>query len=186
MHLGIDLDNTIVDTLSICLELFNLHSDRPLSRAACTTYAFFEAYGWDEATYCEMYALYGDRIHREALPCPGAVEAIRHLARDHRITIVTARPIQYVGVSIDWLLHHEVPFEAISFTTDKLATCQSMGIDLLIDDTPSHAHDFCAAECPMILVDHPYNREIDHPLVHRHATWPEIVSFIEGWRPRST
>lgn len=183
LHLAIDLDNTLVDTLTTCLGCFNRLTGQRFTRDDCTMYTFFELYGWKLEEYLEVYARHGNEIHGEARPYPGAVEILRELARHHRLTVVTARPMTYATLSIDWLKRHGVPYDAISFNPDKLATCRAMNIDLLIDDTPHYAEAFSRQGHEMMLMDHPYNRYIDHPGIYRVSDWSGIRAELAQRQP---
>jgi uncharacterized HAD superfamily protein len=173
-HLAVDLDNTVIDTLSACVACFNRVTGIVLDPAAVTTYEFFVHYGWDEPEYLRYYDRFGDDIHRAAEPYPHALATLRELARRHRLTVITARPARFAPVTLEWLARYEVPYHAISFTPDKVTTCRQMGADILLDDTPHHAEAFARAGTPMLLYRQPYNRHLDHPLVVHVHDWPHL------------
>ena len=147
--LAIDMDNTLVDTLQACLACFNRHALEPVDYAqALKRYEFYEYYGWDEEAYMDVYAQFGEEIHTCGVPYRGAMDVIHALANRYEITIVTARPIRYAAITVDWLNQYQIPYKAISFNHDKLTVCRSIQASCLIDDTPYLAEVFAAEAYP--------------------------------------
>ena len=49
MHIGVDLDNTILDATSAYLQYYNIASGLSLTPDEVTDYYFYRLYGWGEA-----------------------------------------------------------------------------------------------------------------------------------------
>ncbi len=73
---------------------------------------------------------------------PGAIEAVKELAKDHRIYIVTGRYGILLSSAQKWLEAHgledciEGYVSSELCSIDKLDLCRDDGIDVMIDDDP--------------------------------------------------
>jgi uncharacterized HAD superfamily protein len=70
------------------------------------------------------------------------------------------------------------------FTTDakpKSIVCSEIGVSLMIDDAMENAHELCLAGIACILLEKPWNREVDfdHPLLYRVKDWGDIIASLK-------
>lgn len=134
-----------------------------------------------------------DGFYVNALPVPGAVEAIRRLHwAGHRIHIVTARGFMEHGEIIreqthQWLEEFAVPRDTVTFAKNKVGAMEDLfgsgegtgaygRFDYAIDDGPHNYEDLDNAGVPVYLLNVPHNKDVDVP--RRVATVDEFVDII--------
>lgn len=179
MHLGIDLDNTIMDATTAHLYYYNQVSGKKFSSADVTDFYLYRIYEWDKVESERIYHLYGHAIHQRSQPYPLAVENLKLLYDRCTLSFVTARPQLFQDVTIDWLGHYNISYHNIVFTEDKLQACEQLDVDVLIDDAPHYAEALSGSGRPVILYDQPYNQHLVNESVHRAHNWPEVMAHIE-------
>lgn len=183
MHIGIDLDNTVLDATTAHLRIYNQVSGRSFTSEDVNDFYIYRLYGWGKAERDRIYYKHGHDIHWDSRPYPQAVEIINSLYEEHIISIVTARPQLFRDVSIEWLKHHKIKFHNIDFVEDKLQKCMNSNIDVLIEDGPHYAEQFAKANKPIILYDQPYNGSVLNPFVYRASNWLEVRDHIQYLKP---
>lgn len=77
LHIGIDLDNTILDATSTHLHYYNKASGSAFTPEDMNDFYLYRLYGWDEAERKAIYEAHGHDIHWNSLPLPMAVEVLR-------------------------------------------------------------------------------------------------------------
>ncbi|WP_183583009.1 5' nucleotidase, NT5C type [Paenibacillus rhizosphaerae] len=92
----------------------------------------------------------------------------------YQISIITARPLLFRDVTIDWLKHHGVRYNNIAFTENKLQECINSEVSVLIDDAPHYAKEFADRNIPLILFEQPYNTSVNIDMVYRASNWLEV------------
>jgi uncharacterized HAD superfamily protein len=104
--------------------------------------------------------------HREAAilsatPYPGAVEAVRawHDA-GHFIHITSHRAVAAHEATEQWLERIGLPYDELYCSMDKVARCQEIGIDLLVDDSPVNIARAVDAGIAVATIAHPWNRDV--------------------------
>lgn len=179
MHIGVDLDNTILDATSAHLRYYNLASGLSFTPDDVNDFYLYRLYGWNKEEAESVYREYGHDIHWSSLPLRGAVEMLGALSQLHQISIITARPVHFRDVTVDWLKHYEIPYSRIVFTEDKLQECINSQVDVLIDDGPHYAMQFANQNRLVILMEQPYNLSVSHDLLLRATNWCEIKGYID-------
>lgn len=179
MHIGIDLDNTVLDATTPHLHYYNLASGLTLTADNVDNFYLYKMYGWNEVERESIYHRYGRDIHWESKPLPQAIEVLQQLYRRHRLSIITARPLLFRDVTLDWLAHHGIAYHDIAFVEDKLLQCTDSKVDVLIDDGPHYAQQFVQVGRPVILMEQPYNRSVSsHDLLFRAAGWSDVQAHL--------
>lgn len=179
MHIGVDLDNTVLDATSVHLHYYNQASGKSFTAEDVNDFYLYRLYGWDKAERELVYNQYGGEIHRKSHPLPMAVEILQQLYTRHELSIITARPPLFREVTIEWLSRHKINYHHIAFIENKLQECIDCRVDVLIDDGPHYAEEFALAKKPVILYDQPYNATVSHELVYRAANWMEVMNHID-------
>jgi uncharacterized HAD superfamily protein len=179
MHIGVDLDNTILDATSAHLHYYNKVSGLLFTPGDVNDFYLYRLYGWDKTEREAIYYKYGHDIHWNSVPFPMAIEILQELYTHHQITIITARPLLFSDVTIEWLKYHKINYHNIIFTDDKLQESIRLKVDLLIDDAPHYAKEFAHKKIPVILFEQPYNLSVDNEFVFRAKNWCEIKKHIE-------
>ncbi len=173
-HLAIDLDNTLLNTSAACIAVFDRIMGINLMPEDENHYRYYEFYGWTEEMYECVYDHYGDHIHLFTDPYPDAIEIIHKLHSRHQVTIMTARPEMYYSVTVESLGRLGIPFHDLVFARDKFATCERLKVDMLIDDAPHYALEFSTKGKQFMIMDQPYNRDLNHHLIHRVNGWRQV------------
>lgn len=179
MHIGIDIDNTILDATTAVLQYYNLASGLSFTPADVNDFYLYRLYGWDKAERDAIYHKYGHDIHWNSSPFPMAVEILQQLFSQHQLSIITARPLLFREVTLEWLKLHKIDYHHISLVEDKLQECIQLNVDVLIDDGPHYAEQFALANKPVILYDQPYNLSVMNDLVYRASNWIEVKKHID-------
>jgi uncharacterized HAD superfamily protein len=179
MHIGIDLDNTILDATASHLHYYNKASGLSLTPGDVNEFYIYRLYGWDEAQREAVYNKYGHDIHWNSSPLPRAVEILQQLFSEHQISIITARPLLFREVTTEWLKLHQINYHQIAFVENKLQQCIDSKVDVLIDDGPHYAEQFASVQKPVILYEQPYNLSIANDYVYRAANWLEVKKHID-------
>ncbi|MNI08040.1 5' nucleotidase, deoxy (Pyrimidine), cytosolic type C protein (NT5C) [compost metagenome] len=185
MHIGIDLDNTILDATTAHLHYYNQASGRSFTPEDVHDFYIYRLYGWDRAERETVYQTYGHDIHWNSPPLPMAVDILQQLFNQHQISIITARPLLFRDVSMEWLKHHKINYHHITFTENKLQVCMDTQVDVLIDDGPHYAEEFALDNKPVILMDQPYNRAVAHDLIYRASNWSDVKRHIDYLESKS-
>ena len=179
MHIGVDLDNTILDATSAHLHFYNKVSGLSLTHDDVNDFYLYRLYGWDKAESNAVYTKNGHDIHWNSSPLPMAVEILQQLFNQHQISIITARPLLFRDVTIEWLKLHKINYHNITLVENKLQECINSKVDVLIDDGPHYAEEFALVNKPVILYEQPYNLSVTHDLVFRASNWIEVKKHID-------
>ncbi|MDQ0896835.1 MULTISPECIES: hypothetical protein [unclassified Paenibacillus] len=179
MHIGIDLDNTILDATSAYLQYYNRASGLSLTPDDVNDFYLYRLYGWDKAERDAIYNKYGHEIHWNSSPLPMAVEILQQLFNQHQLSIITARPLLFRDVTIEWLKHYKINYHNITLVENKLQECINSEVDVLIDDGPHYAEEFALVNKPVILYEQPYNLSVTHDFVFRASNWIEVKKHID-------
>ncbi|MGQ7888968.1 5' nucleotidase, NT5C type [Paenibacillus violae] len=91
---------------------------------------------------------------------------------------ITARPLLFRDVTIDWLKYHGVRYTSIAFTENKLQECIDSEVSVLVDDAPHYAKEFAEKNIPVILFEQPYNTFVKIDMVYRASNWLEVSRRI--------
>lgn len=109
---------------------------------------------------------------------PDAATVLQLLKRKHKITIVTARHDDALGLIKDFLKRHGIQPHDI-----WVGRHEKVGFDVLVDDFPAHAVENAQAGGHSLLYTIDENSTFDetrHPRVRRVATWTEVREAVQG------
>jgi uncharacterized HAD superfamily protein len=186
LHIGVDLDNTVLDATSSHLKYFNIASGLRFTPDDVHDFYLYRLYGWDKSEADAVYRKYGHWIHWESEPFPMAVDILRELYGLHRLSIITSRPVHFRDVTLNWLTRHNIHYHRIIFAEDKLKECLDFDVDVLIDDGPHYAEEFAREGKPVVLFEQPYNSSIDDNLVLHASNWLEVKNHINQLNSRTS
>jgi uncharacterized HAD superfamily protein len=108
-----------------------------------------------------------------------AVEILQQLFNKHQLSIITARPLLFRDVTVEWLNLHKINYPRIALVENKLQECIDAKVDVLIDDGPHYAEEFALVNKPVILYEQPYNMSVTNDLVYRASNWIEVKKHID-------
>lgn len=187
--IGIDLDDVLLNFYAPFIEYHNMKHGTNLTRDHITSFYLEDIIGGTrEEMTKKIYEFYFSEQHENSLPVEGAQEAIKYLAEQYTLVIVTAKPEDVKEKTLLWLeRHYPNTFDQVYFTgqhhgngkkKSKVEICKEIGIEIFIDDHIDNAKNISKEGIPVLLLDAPWNQEeVPYPIV-RVRTWKEIVDQI--------
>jgi uncharacterized HAD superfamily protein len=179
INIVVDLDNTLLDATTPHLKYYNQVSGRNFTEADVNDFYLYRLYDWDQEEREKIYYQFGYNIHWESIPYSMAIDTLNQLSRQHQVSIMTARPMKFHQVTVEWLEHHKVSYHNIVFTENKFQECTNLEADVLIDDAPHYAIEFSQNYRPVILFQQPYNSFINRDYIYRATNWLEVRTHVE-------
>ncbi|HEX2105836.1 MAG TPA: hypothetical protein VHF51_19450 [Solirubrobacteraceae bacterium] len=136
-------------------------ADRPLS---------------DEQLLACIEDSHSDEAIAGARPYPGAVETINGwYGAGHHILVASHRADRSVAATRRWLDDIGLRHHGLYCGDDKIAHCRRIGIDLLIDDSPTNLLGALDTGIRVATLRHPWNEYVcDAPQVNCAADWREL------------
>lgn len=114
-------------------------------------------------------------------PYEGAVETInRWHEAGHFIHITSHRATDAHDATARWLEHIGLSYDELYCSTDKVARCVEIGIDLLIDDSPDNLLGAVDAGITAATILHPWNRDVvEEEGILAADDWPGLTVALE-------
>jgi uncharacterized HAD superfamily protein len=192
MRIGVDVDGVLADSVTAFLGWHN--------RVYGTNYTFEQVTDFDlsklwggtnEESVQKIITCYTSPEFEAVQPVLGAVEAIKKLAKDHELIIITARPASMIETTKNWIcMFFPEMFDDIYFNDclkstgvygKKQEQMKEAKIELLIDDALKNVSISSEIGIPSLLLDYPWNQSDDLPKgVTRVKNWKEIVEIINS------
>jgi uncharacterized HAD superfamily protein len=190
----VDMDDVLCETAQHFLTILERDFGKQFSFEQLTEFDVGEACELTPAEREELYRIvHNDDELLSIPPIDGAINVLQQwTATGYEIAIVTGRPPDTLGPSIEWLKRHQVPHEKVlivdkygRFAADgtqciSLAALMEHSFCWAVEDSPTMAV-YLATEMklPVALLDRPWNRiNIKHDLVGRHKHWHEIARAL--------
>jgi len=195
MKLGLDLDGVLAEFTTSYLQYYN--------DAHGTSYVKEE---FEAVHFSSHLGLTHDELKKSIqhffttpyaktiLPMKGSQDALKKLATQHELHIITSRPLSVSTLTLEWL-NDFFPdlFTSIHFTNDwllqpelnklKADICIELAIDIMIEDYYPYAQ--ACAPCvrkQVLLFDNPWNQQPTLTAsITRVRSWNEVVSTIEAF-----
>lgn len=185
MLLAIDLDDVLADSITALMRFHN--------RVFGTNLTIQDHHSWGldliwgcsrEETARRLALFYQSDEYRAIEPLDGAVVAIRYLAHDHHLVVLTARePFPNLHAeTVAWIEQHfprcfaDIHF---SFTTaihqPKGELAKTLDVTHAFEDGPSHAVSYYEHGIQTILFRRPWNSHIPANGIAVVDTWPEAI-----------
>jgi uncharacterized protein len=123
-----------------------------------------------------------------AEPYAGAVETVGGWREaGHFIHVTSHRRIEAQGATQQWLDRIGLAYDELYCSSDKVAHCRAIGIELLIDDSPENLLAAIDAGITAATLEHPWNRELcEEEDIVCAPDWPELgrrlAPLLEGSR----
>lgn len=191
MKIGIDLDGVVVDIMSPFIEYHNGKYKSEFTYESVTDHSFWIPWKLSREEGNRRLLEFMDECEFSVVkPQDGAIEAIRKLAEEHELVVVTSRPETYSKKTLDWIEHH-LPgvFKKVNFTYQtpfvegvvrKSLICKSEGVDVLIEDYPTNVLG-CAGVCKKVLMfNQPWNQSVKElpGNVERVKNWSDVLERV--------
>jgi uncharacterized HAD superfamily protein len=127
-----------------------------------------------DETHCDATILAGR-------PYPGAVEAVNAwAAAGHFIHITSHRATSSHAATEAWLRKIGLRFDELYCSYDKVAKCEAIGIDLLVDDSPTNMLRALDAGIAVATITHPWNQDVcETEDVVCAADWPALAIKLQ-------
>ena len=143
--IGIDFDGTICDTTVFKQEYVLNRSNTFIEPWQATRSQLAELVKMSDQQYDMMVSLVcSAESTTGANEVEGAVDAVKTLAKENELMLLTGRAGFLMDTALDWLDKHGIKECFTEYITSDLAStpkgelCDDYGIDILIDDDPGH------------------------------------------------
>lgn len=124
-------------------------------------------------------------------PVDGALPAIRRLQTNYALVVVTARHIEQVEHTKDWLGRHAPNiFKRVEFLLErpdnenitKAYILRELGAEYIIDDNADHCrHALDAGIQALLFGEYGWNREVTVPDgIVRVKNWSEVLEYLDA------
>lgn len=189
MKLGIDLDDVIVDFFPSFFTFYNKKYEKNFNIEKMDSYYIWEiGIGKNREEAIKLIDEFYDSLEFDLMPLsPGAGEAIKKLSNlGFDIFIITSRPLRFKNKTEKFLKKYfsDVPFE-IKYSTGleeqretKAEICKKLGINVIIEDAPNYAKICALNGIKTLLLDRPWNQNLEHENIKRVYNWGEILEKI--------
>lgn len=186
-RVGIDLDNTIADFMSVAVPLMKEHYDLDpdFTKPVCSIEEIFginpksRPAGLREFLYEELH------LFRDLPKLDEDTEQLTHQLseQDVNIYMITARSPSQVIVedTMHWLRNHGFKFTDIFFTSDKASLCEVMDIDVMLEDELGQVLSLIKSNINTVVRNQPWNNSeaLDYyetkGRIKRTANWEEML-----------
>ena len=186
MRSGIDIDNVISNFDTVLFDEFLRH-DKDLRNTGVVNPNNYMTKGMFDWTKAELDCFYRANIEKFAKNLDvidGAKEVIEKLKQEGNIIfIITSRDngdYNYpYEMTYEWLNKKGIVFDELILVhtpIEKVKVAQDKHIDIMIDDSITVCEGIIKVGIPAILMDTPYNRNIN---ILRANSWREIYEYIK-------
>lgn len=193
MNIGVDIDEVLAELMDSYFQYHNQKYNTNIQKKDMFSYSFSDVFGGtEEENRLKVLDFFKSEQFQNIKLVNGALDTIKQLAQKHQLCIITARPHVIRQETEQWLLQHFPDcFQSINLTNQwhgvgekqlKSQIGKKQKIDLMIDDSLSHAMDCASQGIYVLLVDfgYPWNRvskELPENIKRVHS-WKEIVEEI--------
>jgi len=181
MHIGIDFDDTLLDTRRVFVQILNRIHGTHHQLEDLHDYYLMNTFGCTSEDLESIFTEHFDELHAME-PFTGVQATIKAAqAHGHTITIITARPLVHMPQLHRWLARHNLPGDRVisaSKSGEKALRAAEAKIDIFVDDNPRHALALAARGIRVLLLDRPYNRNCQDPHITRVPDWNAIRKFL--------
>lgn len=185
MRIGIDVDETLCYSVDYFIEDFNKEHKTNYTREDAKTYDFINIKEF-EPNYMKLkfFEHFEKKIETYEI-IENTKEILEKLKKEHNLLILTARSERFSQRTINWLkknygldMFHDILFTYTDEKQCKGNVCLRHNIDILIDDAPHHSINAAKCGVKVLLMDRPWNKDIDHENIVRVSDWEEILTLL--------
>lgn len=194
MIIGIDVDNTITNTLPTLKKYCKKFNDEVVKRNLKmneTGYNTSNIYDWTEEENRQFCKKYIEQAHTEATIKENAPNIIQRLKKDgNLIYIISARHKPYFSdpysltknyLDINGIVYDELVVDCI----DKLTFCKEHNIDILVDDEPQNIQSV-SSHIPVIVFEGPQNSHCQGNNIIKVNDWNSVYELINKYKFTNT
>lgn len=181
MRIGVDIDDTIVDTTKRIVQYVAEHfaiadKEEALNIAREVLFSDFQ-----DSKSLDFVQKHFINIAESAAIKENAKEVLKRLSDRHEIYIITARSdemFKSIDMTIDYLKDYQIPHDKlITGAFNKVDDCKEHAIDLMIDDMISTIETVKNAGIKTLLFNSDSNREMPSTS-DRVDDWLEVERYI--------
>lgn len=195
MNIGVDIDEVLAELTEAFLAYHNHTYGTNLKKKDMFTYSYHEVIGETEKeTRIKLLDFFNTDFFHNINTVNGAKRAIALLAKEHQLSVITARP-QIIRRQTEQLIANNFPkyFSTITLTNQwhgvgkkrsKSEVCKEKNISIMIDDSLHHAKDCASKGIYVLLADfgYPWNQATELPEnIKRVHSWKEIMTEINNY-----
>ena len=200
MNIGIDVDEVLAELLEAFLEYHNYTYGTKYTKKDMFSYSFHKVLGGteEESKQKVLDFFTTDFLNNTGLVA-GAKEGIASLAKEHRLSIITARS-EMIRQQTEQLIARHFPnyFSTVAFTNQwhgngkirrKSEICAEENISIMIDDSLAHAMDCASQGVYVLLADfgYPWNQTAKLlENIKRVHSWKEIIEEVAEYEKRKS
>lgn len=187
MKIGIDVDNTIIDTLPVLKKYCREYNEKVIKRNLKMNeegFAVANLYEWTQEEKTDFLIKYIDEVREQAPIKKNAQEIIRKLKQEgNTIYIITAR--KQIGdrspyeATQKFLKKNDFQYDELVVQKDKKQFCIDNNIDVLIDDEPQNI-DSVSKFIPVIVFEAIHNKKFNGKNIIKVNTWNEVYNIIKN------
>lgn len=187
MRIGIDIDNTITDTLPVLKEYCKRYNEEVVKRNLSINkkgFATFNLYDWTNEEDVDFCLKYLEEVVLQAKLKENAKEVIQKLKNQgNTIYIITARTKPNFSnpyeITEKFLKENDIVYdELIVGKHEKKQFCIDNNIDIMIDDEPQNINQISPI-IPVIAFEALHNQECEGNNIIKVNTWDEVYNIIK-------
>ncbi len=193
MKIGIDVDNTIIDTLPVLKKYCREYNEKVIKRNLKMNeegFAVANLYEWTQEEKTDFLIKYIDEVREQAPIKKNAQEIIQKLKQEgNTIYIITAR--KQIGdrspyeATQKFLKKNDFQYDELVVQKDKKQFCIDNNIDVLIDDEPQNIESV-SKFIPVIVFEAIHNEECNGTNIIKVNTWDEVYNIIKEYQKRKS
>lgn len=196
MHIGVDMDEVLVEHMEAFLDYHNYNYGTKLEKKDMFSYSLNKVIGGsDQETRKKLLHFFESDFFHNMKMVSGARTAIAQLAKEHQLSVVTARPL-VIREQTEQFITHKFPslFSSVNLTNqwhgvgekrNKSEVCKEKKISIMIDDSLKHALDCASQGIYVLLADfnYPWNQTTEKlpENIKRVHSWKEIITEINNY-----
>jgi len=192
MKIGVDLDDVLSQSTPALIKFHNNTYGTSLKIKDLKTYIWET---WSETLKEALQKIedfHKTPYFKNIKPIKGAKEVLEKLKKNNEIYIITARGDDIKKATEKWVENHfPNTFSKIYFTDEFLqenaevtkgTVCNSIGIDVFIEDNLEYALECAGPNRKVYLLDYPWNQTDELPEgVKRVYSWKEIGELASNY-----
>jgi len=191
MNIGIDLDEVTADFFGALLKFYHKKKGKLYTKEDFTKFEWWPKIGANREEAIKIVDEFHETHNLEdVIPLEHAVDSILNLLKNHKLIVITGRPLRFKAKTEQWVNHHIRANIKIIHAGEfhkgqaetKAQICQKLKIPILLEDAPETALDCANSGVKVILFEMPWNRHIKHKNIIRVKNWLEAVEEIEHFK----
>jgi len=174
MIIGVDIDDTVADTVPEWLRWWNIDHERTVKPSHIKQ--------WDISQYTgkDIFDYLVPALYRNVRPIEGALNSILKIRKmGHRVVFPTAFNPRLSGVKFEWL--NKNGFQVKENDYIEVADKSLINVDVLVDDGFHNISGFTSNKVGYkigVLFEREWNKKIEYPT--KTSKWEEIVYCLSG------